>query len=183
MMWVRTRRASSWLGVLVSASACSAMPWAEEASQLVDEAAAHAQEATAPTPSPAGPPDRPPSCAADPVDMVRSAYAPYLAELEPGPLARAACWTPEMTRAIEGAEQRAAKSGRPLLGFDPLVNAQDSSVDALMIERRSDNEIVAHFANFGRAQSVHWSLEGASGTQRVADLHTDSWRLSERLTP
>ncbi|MBO85536.1 MAG: hypothetical protein CL927_09265 [Deltaproteobacteria bacterium] len=169
-----------WLVVLTTG--CGALPWGEEASQLVDDAAARAEEATAPTPTPAGPPDRPPSCAANPVDMVRSAYAPYLAELEPGPLVRAACWTPDMAQAIEAAAQQAADAGTSLLGFDPLVNGQEFSVDALMIERRSDNEVVAHFTNFGRPQSVHWTLRGEPGTQRVSDLHTDSWRLSERIT-
>jgi hypothetical protein len=130
-----------------------------------------------------GPPDRPPSCAPDPVKMVRAAYGPYLSDTEPVPLTKATCWTTSMGTALHAATDASDATGTALLGFDPLVNAQDWSIDAVMVERRSDLEIVAHFANFGTAQSVHWTLQDQDGALRVADLHTDSWRLSERITP
>ncbi len=145
-------------------------------------------ETVAPTAAPSpllvtGPPDRPPSCATDPIKMVRAAYGPYLSDTDPVPLANATCWTTDMRTTLDTAARTAAKSGTAMLGFDPLVNAQEWSIEAVMVERRSKNEIVVHFTNFGTAQSVHWTLQDQSGALRVADLHTDSWRLSDRLTP
>ena len=176
----RPHRAAPLL--LISLSGCGLFDRPADTDAIL-EVVAPSTEAPAPTPLVTGPPDRPPSCAADPIKMVRAAYGPYLSDTDPVPLAKATCWTTDMGTTLATATQAAEESGTALLGFDPLVNAQEWSIDAVMIERRSDLDVVAHFANFGTAQSVHWTLQDQDGALRVADLHTDSWRLSDRLTP
>ena len=171
------------VGLSVSGAGCSGLPWADEATQMVDATASHVGQGTESTPPPTGPPDQPPSCASDPVAMVRGAYAPYLSGQSPAPLSRATCWSAKLQGAIAAAEQQAEASGKCVVCFDPLVDAQDYELDALMIERASDREVIAHFTNHGRPQSIHWTLDGPPDALRVVDLHTDRWRLSERLQP
>jgi|GEM_PF-4522500 len=128
-----------------------------------------------------GAPDRPPACPDDPVAMVRAAYAPYLADQLPVPLVQATCWSTHTRAAIVAAQAKADASGTPFPGFDPLIDAQDYQIDAVLIEKASPTALVARFSNFGTPQAVTWTIQSEDGHPRVQDLHTDRWRLSERL--
>jgi len=147
--------------------------------QSIEEAPATPEERT--VPSTGGAPDRPPACPADPVELVRAAYAPYLANEQPVPLDRAACWSTSTLAVIRGALDRAEASGTAPLGFDPLIDAQEFEIDAVLVERVDQNLLVARFSNFSTAHAVYWTLTTEEGHPRVDDLHTDRWHLLERL--
>jgi hypothetical protein len=70
-----------------------------------------------------------------------------------------------------------------MLGFDPLIDAQDFEIDAVLVERVAPDQLVARFSNFGTAHAVYWTFTTEEGHPRVDDLHTDRWRLLDRLQP
>lgn len=128
------------------------------------------------------PPPPPGSCARAGFPLVASAYGPYQAGQAPPPLEEATCWTETVRAQIQAARGRS--DGSVLLDFDPLVDAQDAKLSNFRLQPVDADTWQVRFDNLGEAVTVTWELveePEAPGNYRVADLHTDGWRLTELL--
>lgn len=130
---------------------------------------------------------------ADPVATVQALYAPYLENRNPPPLREAAPWTPELRSLLQRAEELNRQSGEMVIDFDPIIDGQDWSIDAVAVtlaEPPHDGKAVvaARFTNLGAEVEVRYDLVETGGGWLVDNIRTQNWSLrgilaSARIAP
>ncbi len=120
-------------------------------------------------------------CSADPIALIQAAYAPYLADELPGRLAHATCWTLDTFHLIDRSAQETAAAGTTLLGFDPIIDAQDADLAHFHIREASPGSFRVAFENYGRQSSVMWALKQEDDAWRTHNLWGDGWELRKAL--
>ena len=114
---------------------------------------------------------------------VRAVYAKYAAATVPvAPLYRWAPLTAALRDRLKAADAMGARSGAPLLDFDPVVDNKSHDLGPIAYEAASGS-VIARFDNAGEPKIIIYALVAENGAWKIADIHAPgSWDLSARLS-
>ena len=126
-----------------------------------------------------------PALAGAPQDLVRSLYTQESFNLSP--LQSAAAYAHDLDAALQADSSTPGEVGA--IDFDFRYGAQDEQISGLNFIEEVDHDqasVVAVFKNFGKANSVNWTLcRRSDGDWRIADAWSntgsDAWDLRDML--
>ncbi len=126
-----------------------------------------------------------PALAAAPLDLVRSLY--IVENLNFSPVQSAGVFSSDLDTALRKDSSNPGEVGA--IDFDYRYGAQDEQIAGLNFIEQIDHDqasVVAVFKNFGKANSVNWTLcRRGDGGWRIADAWSntgsDTWDLRDML--
>lgn len=129
-----------------------------------------------------------PRAVTDPAVVVRQIYGPYLVQDGALPsLEEAAPWSEAMRAALSDMNARAAQAEEPILGFDPIVDAQDFGITGVAassdgVVEGSHATVRATFNNFDQPQEVIYDLIWEDDRWVIDNVRTSDWDLRRIAT-